>query len=102
MLAIVAPFATDELVLRAGVAKVISRPGYAKLAGSATLNELANTGTSGGNPYLDPFKATLVPATSTTAGNAYDDALEALKAKISLETLPLVVNQIASASASFS
>ncbi|UDF02857.1 TonB-dependent receptor [Asticcacaulis sp. AND118] len=57
-------FATDELVLRAGVAKVISRPGFAKLAGSATLNELANTGTSGGNPYLDPFKATQFNATA--------------------------------------
>lgn len=51
---------------------------------------------------IDPFKATLVPATSTTAGNAYDDALEALKAKISLDALPLVVNQIASASAASS
>ncbi|MFT3996770.1 MAG: TonB-dependent receptor [Asticcacaulis sp.] len=49
---------SDDLILRAGVAKVLSRPGFAQLAGSASLNELASTGTSGGNPYLDPFKAT--------------------------------------------
>ncbi|TFZ02165.1 hypothetical protein EZ313_12855 [Ramlibacter henchirensis] len=44
----------------------------------------------------DPFKSDLVPATATTAGNAYDDALEALKAKVPLQSLPLVVTQIAS------
>ena len=63
------------------------------------LTALANaTGIDLGS--IDPFKATLVPATSTTPGNAYDDALEALKAKISLEALPLVVNQIASVASS--
>lgn len=56
-------FATDTLILRAGAAKVMSRPGFAKLAGSATLNELASTGVSGGNPYLDPFEATQFNAT---------------------------------------
>lgn len=48
---------------------------------------------------IDPFKGALVPATDTSAGNAYDDALEALKTKIPMDVLPLVVNQIADASA---
>lgn len=71
-------------------------------AATTTLLTALGTATGIDLSAIDPFKATLVPATSTTAGNAYDDALEALKAKISLETLPLVVNQIASASAASS
>lgn len=46
----------------------------------------------------DPFKSTLIPATATTAGNDYDDALEALQLKVPLAALPLVVTQIANAS----
>jgi hypothetical protein len=48
---------------------------------------------------IDPFKTTLVAATATapTSGNDYDKALDALKEKVSTEALPLVVNQIASA-----
>jgi hypothetical protein len=47
----------------------------------------------------DPLKATLVPATATTAGNAYDQLLDALGEKVPPEGLPQVVNQIASAAA---
>lgn len=47
----------------------------------------------------DPLKATLVPATGTTAGNAYDILLDNLGDQVSVEALPLLVNQIATASA---
>jgi iron complex outermembrane receptor protein len=46
-----------DLLLRAGVAKVITRPGYAQLASSITVNETNFTATSSGNPYLDPYAA---------------------------------------------
>jgi len=46
-----------DLLLRAGAAKVMSRPGYAQLAGAFTLSDLALTGTAGGNPYLNPYRA---------------------------------------------
>jgi hypothetical protein len=46
---------------------------------------------------IDPFKSVLIAATGTTAGNTYDQLLDALKEKVSSEALPLVVNQIASA-----
>ena len=49
---------------------------------------------------IDPLKATLVPATSTTAGNAYDQQLDALGEQVPPEALPQVVNQIATAAAS--
>jgi hypothetical protein len=50
---------------------------------------------------IDPFKTTLVAATASapTSGNDYDKALDALKAKVPTESLPLVVNQIASSTA---
>ncbi|HVL74492.1 MAG TPA: hypothetical protein VM406_00635 [Noviherbaspirillum sp.] len=50
---------------------------------------------------IDPFKAPLVAATPSapTAGNQYDQLLDALKLKVSTEALPLVVNQIAAAAA---
>ena len=38
-----------DLLLRAGVARVMSRPGYAQLAGAFTLNDTIFTGTTGGN-----------------------------------------------------
>lgn len=47
----------DDLLLRAGAAKVMSRPGYAQLAGAFTVSDLALTGTAGGNPYLKPYRA---------------------------------------------
>lgn len=45
---------------------------------------------------IDPFKAPLVAATSSNpdAGNGYDKLLDELGNKISVESLPLVVNQI--------
>ncbi|MEG3151364.1 TonB-dependent receptor [Sphingomonas sp. ZT3P38] len=49
--------ARPDLLLRAAVAKVMTRPGYAQLAGAFTLSDLALTGTAGGNPYLDPTRA---------------------------------------------
>ncbi|NPC57041.1 hypothetical protein [Caenimonas soli] len=68
-------------------------------AATTTLLSTLKTATGIDLGTIDPFKSTLVPATATTEGNAYDDALESLKAKVSLESLPLVVNQVASASA---
>lgn len=51
---------------------------------------------------IDPFKATLVAATSSTpsAGNDYDKLLDQLGARLNVEALPLVVTQIASVAAS--
>ena len=47
----------DRIVLRGAVAKVMARPGYADLAGPVSLNDLALTGTAGGNVDLDPYRA---------------------------------------------
>lgn len=46
---------------------------------------------------IDPFKTTLVAATASApaSGNDYDKALDALKEKVSVETLPQVVAQVA-------
>lgn len=49
---------------------------------------------------IDPLKAALVPATSTTEGNPYDKLLDSLGDKVSPEALPLVVTQIATAAES--
>ncbi len=49
--------ASDDVVLRGAVARVMSRPGYADLAGAFSLNDLALTGTAGGNVDLDPYRA---------------------------------------------
>lgn len=49
--------ATDNVVLRAAVSRVMARPGYADLAGAFSLNDLALTGTAGGNVHLDPYRA---------------------------------------------
>ncbi|MEG8039151.1 TonB-dependent receptor [Sphingomonas sp. LR60] len=49
--------ATDKLLLRGAVAKVMSRPGYAQLAGAFSVDDLSLTGSAGGNPRLDPFRA---------------------------------------------
>src|SRR5439155_17567346 len=46
-----------DLLLRAGAARVMSRPGYAQLAGAFTKNDLNLKGTAGGNPDLKPFRA---------------------------------------------
>ena len=46
-----------DLLLRGGAAKVMSRPGYAQLAGAVTLNDASFNGTAGGNPYLNPYRA---------------------------------------------
>ncbi len=48
---------TEQIVLRASAAKVMSRPGYAQLAGAVSLNDTILTGNAGGNPDLDPFRA---------------------------------------------
>lgn len=46
-----------DLLLRASAARVMSRPGYAQLAGAFTLNDTILTGTAGGNPELKPTRA---------------------------------------------
>src|SRR4051812_22505377 len=42
--------AQPNLLLRAAVARTMTRPGYAQLAGAFTVSDLALTGTAGGNP----------------------------------------------------
>ncbi|GAA0303613.1 TonB-dependent receptor [Sphingomonas oligophenolica] len=49
--------ARPNLLLRAAVARTMTRPGYAQLAGAFTVSDLALTGNAGGNPYLDPIRA---------------------------------------------
>lgn len=46
-----------DLLLRAGAAKVMTRPGYAQLAGAISANDLTLKGSAGGNPRLDPYRA---------------------------------------------
>ena len=46
-----------DLLLRLSAARVMSRPGYAQLAGAFTLNDTILTGTAGGNPNLKPTRA---------------------------------------------
>nr|WP_299857597.1 TonB-dependent receptor [Sphingomonas bacterium] len=46
-----------DLLLRASIARTMTRPGYAQLAGAFTLSDLALTGTAGGNPRLNPTRA---------------------------------------------
>ena len=46
-----------DLLLRLSAARVMSRPGYAQLAGAFTLNDTILTGTAGGNPDLKPTRA---------------------------------------------
>ena len=48
---------------------------------------------------IDPLKGALVPPSGSTAGNAYDDQLEKLALTVAPESLPLLVNQIATAAA---
>ena len=49
--------ASDDVVIRGAAAEVMTRPGYAQLAGAYSLNDANKTGTAGGNPDLDPYKA---------------------------------------------
>lgn len=49
--------AGPNLLIRAAAARVMTRPGYAQLAGAFTVSDLALTGTAGGNPYLNPTRA---------------------------------------------
>lgn len=46
-----------DLLLRGAVSKVMTRPGYAQLAGAFSLNDTIFTGTAGGNPHLKPTRA---------------------------------------------
>jgi iron complex outermembrane receptor protein len=46
-----------NLLIRASAARVMTRPGYAQLAGAFTLNDTIHTGTAGGNPQLKPTRA---------------------------------------------
>ncbi|WP_443748204.1 TonB-dependent receptor [Asticcacaulis solisilvae] len=47
----------SDVIIRAAAAEVMTRPGYAQLAGAYSLNDANHTGTAGGNPDLDPYKA---------------------------------------------
>ncbi len=49
---------SDDVVIRGSAAKVMTRPGYAQLAGYFSLVDSNFTGSAGGNPDLDPFRAT--------------------------------------------
>jgi len=49
--------ARPDLLIRASAARVMTRPGYAQLAGAFTLNDTILTGTAGGNPNLNPTRA---------------------------------------------
>lgn len=49
--------AQPDLLIRAAAARVMTRPGYAQLAGAFTVSDLALTGNAGGNPNLDPTRA---------------------------------------------
>jgi iron complex outermembrane receptor protein len=49
--------ASDDVVFRASAARVMTRPGYAQLAGFVSLVDANFTGSAGGNPYLEPFRA---------------------------------------------
>ncbi|MBP2160854.1 MULTISPECIES: TonB-dependent receptor [Asticcacaulis] len=49
--------ASDTFLIRAGAAKVMTRPGYAQLAGAFSLVDSNLTGTAGGNPNLEPYRA---------------------------------------------
>lgn len=66
-------------------------------AATAVVNALQAVGIDLTN--IDPLKSALVPPTGTTAGNAYDDALEKLGETVTPEALPLLVTQIAAAAA---
>lgn len=48
----------NDWVIRASAAKVMTRPGYAQLAGYFYLVDSNYTGGAGGNPNLEPFRAT--------------------------------------------
>ena len=48
---------SDNLLLRAGAAKVMTRPSYSQLAGYFYLVDSTFTGGAGGNPNLDPYRA---------------------------------------------
>lgn len=48
---------SEDVVLRAGAAKTLTRPGYAQLAGAFSLVDSNLTGSAGGNPNLEPYRA---------------------------------------------
>lgn len=47
----------EDLLLRMSAARVMSRPDYAKMTSSTSYNKETQTGT-GGNPDIDPYRAT--------------------------------------------
>ena len=49
---------STDWVIRASAAKVLTRPGYAQLAGYFYLVDSNFTGGAGGNPNLEPYRAT--------------------------------------------
>lgn len=75
---------TDDLVLRFGAAKVMSRPGLGNLSPGVTISVSGSSRTvSGQNPMLDPFRAT-----------TYDLGMEWYFAEESLLSLALFYKDI--------
>ncbi|HSW18842.1 MAG TPA: hypothetical protein VLJ86_16595 [Ramlibacter sp.] len=66
---------------------------------TATLLAALKTATGIDATAIDPFTAALVPVSSANAtGNGYDQLLDSLGNKVTVESLPVVVAQIAAAS----
>jgi iron complex outermembrane recepter protein len=49
--------ASKNVLIRLAANRVMTRPGYAQLAGAFTVNDLTLAGSAGGNPRLDPTRA---------------------------------------------
>ena len=67
-------------------------------AATAIVAALKSAGVDLGT--IDPLRGDLVAASGGTAGNAYDKALDTLAQKVTVDALPLLVTQVANASAS--
>jgi hypothetical protein len=67
-------------------------------AATAIVAALKSAGVDLGT--IDPLRGDLVAASGGTAGNAYDQALDALAQKVTVDALPLLVTQVANAAAS--
>ena len=78
-----------------GNAAALLTPARIADAGSTIATALKNAGIDLGG--IDPLTGDLVAATNTTAGNAYDQILDALAAKVPTDALPLLVTQVANA-----
>lgn len=87
---------TDEVILRVGAGKVVGLPDSVDLSPGLLLNRIVNTGT-GGNPELEPFRATQYDASiewyfadgaALTGGLFYKDVGSFLSTRTTFETVP--------------